>query len=116
VRFLNYAYSSFVLLFNSCSIRHIIMRYIAKLVCLLIAVFACCSSAHAQLSQEDQLIATGDVNGDGRPDVVVINSSTNVGVYLNQGSGALGAGAFFAVLPLVVPGSITLLDANGDGV
>jgi hypothetical protein len=87
------------------------MRY-ARLFCLLIIVFVCCSSAQ---SQENQLITVGDVNGDGRPDVVAINSSTNVGVYLNQGSGSLGPGAFFAVLPLAGPGAITLLDVNGDG-
>jgi hypothetical protein len=91
------------------------MRY-GRPFCLLILFIACCSYAHAQLSQLNQLIAVGDINGDGFPDVVAVNSSlNNVGVYLNQGAGTLGPGTFIAALPLSPLPAIALLDVNGDG-
>jgi hypothetical protein len=59
------------------------------------------------------LAAVGDLNGDGKPDVVVANPGlNNVGVFLNTG-GALGAGAFLAVSGM--PNAVSLADINGDG-
>src|SRR5260221_3309627 len=78
----------------------------------LCAVFLlCCSSpGHWQSPQG----AIGDLNGDGKPDVVVANPSlNNVGVFLNTGSGTLGPGAFLAIAGR--PDSISLADLNADG-
>jgi len=71
----------------------------------------CCSSlGYGQNHQ----VAIGDLNGDGKPDVVVANPSlNNVGVFLNAGSGALGPGTFLAVSGR--PDSISLADINTDG-
>jgi|HubBroStandDraft_6_1064221.scaffolds.fasta_scaffold52974_2 hypothetical protein len=67
-------------------------------------------------------VAIADVNRDGKPDVVVANSSTsttvdngNVGVLLGNGNGTLqtavpyGSGAFGAA-------SVAVADVNGDGI
>jgi Bacterial Ig-like domain (group 3)/FG-GAP-like repeat len=68
-----------------------------------------CTYAHCQNHQA----ATGDLNGDGKPDVVVVNSTlNNIGVFLNTG-GAVAAGAFFAVPNRT--DSISLADINSDG-
>jgi len=58
-------------------------------------------------------VATGDVNGDGRPDVVTANSGNNtVSVLLNQGTG-LGAAASFQ--SAVSPVNIAVADLDLDG-
>jgi hypothetical protein len=78
----------------------------------LCAIFLlCCSSlGYCQNHQ----VAIGDLNGDGKPDIVVANPSlNNVGVFLNAGSGALGPGTFLAVSGR--PDSISLIDLNSDG-
>jgi hypothetical protein len=75
-----------------------------------IFLFCCSSLGHGQNHQA----AIGDLNGDGKPDIVVANSSlNNVGVFLNAGSGPLGPGAFLAVAGR--PDSISLADLNADG-
>ncbi len=56
----------------------------------------------------------GDVNGDGKPDLVVTNqSSTTASVLLGNGNGTLQAQATFPIGPN--PTSATLADVNGDG-
>src|SRR6185437_11246242 len=57
-----------------------------------------------------------DVNGDGKPDVLVLDPNANtVAVYLNAGNGTLGAGAFFGFLPPASGGSVMVVsDRNGD--
>ncbi len=69
----------------------------------------CCTCAYSQNHQ----VAVGDLNGDGKPDLVVANPSLqNIGVFLNTG-GALGPGSFFAVSGR--PDAVSLADINGDG-
>jgi hypothetical protein len=61
-----------------------------------------------------QVAAVGDLNGDGKPDVVVSDPIQNrVGIFLNTGSGALGTGVFLGVGSS--PTSVSLADFNGDG-
>ncbi len=78
----------------------------------LCAVFLLCCSALGY--GQNYQAAIGDLNGDGKPDIVVANPSlNNVGVFLNAGSGALGPGTFLAVSGR--PDSISLADLNSDG-
>jgi hypothetical protein len=59
-------------------------------------------------------IAIGDLNGDGKPDLAVVNSSSNnVSVLLGTGTGSFGAGTNFAVG--TNPRSVATGDLNGDG-
>jgi hypothetical protein len=59
-------------------------------------------------------ITVGDFNGDGKDDLVVVNSgSSNVSVLLGDGSGSFGSAASVSVGSM--PASITVRDFNGDG-
>ena len=58
-------------------------------------------------------IATGDLNGDGRPDLVVTTRSSSVTVYLADGNGGFNPGPQFVAG--VQPGNALLADLNGDG-
>ncbi len=59
-------------------------------------------------------VAIGDVNGDGKPDLVVANNFGNsVSVLLGVGNGTFGAAATFAVGSS--PRSVAIRDVNGDG-
>jgi VCBS repeat protein/Big-like domain-containing protein/FG-GAP repeat protein len=61
-----------------------------------------------------QVAAVGDLNGDGKPDVVVSDPIQNrVGIFLNTGNGSLGTGVFLGVGSS--PRSVSLADFNGDG-
>src|ERR1051326_9162005 len=85
------------------------MRLRTALICLA-GLLSFISTAYSQNHQA----AIGDVNGDGSPDVVVANPSlNNIAVFLNNGAGALGSGAFLAVTGR--PDSIAVADINGDG-
>ena len=57
-------------------------------------------------------LAIGDVNGDGRPDVIAGNTLTDtVDVFVASATGAIPPASFLAA----TPGSIALADVNGDG-
>jgi hypothetical protein len=59
-------------------------------------------------------LAMGDVNGDGRTDVVVSNrSSSKVSVLLGQAAGTLGAKTDYTTGSM--PGGVALQDINADG-
>ena len=61
-----------------------------------------------------QLAAVGDLNGDGKPDVVAGNISPNtITIFINSGSGTLTATHFLAVSHPVF--AVTLGDLNNDG-
>src|SRR3954451_4199771 len=58
--------------------------------------------------------AVGDLNGDGKPDVVVGNVSSNtVTVFINDGAGNLNAVRFLPTVHTVQ--SVLLADFNQDG-
>ena len=59
-------------------------------------------------------VATGDVNGDGTPDLVIANYFGNsVSVLLGNGNGTFQAQQTFATGP--GPASVVVADVNGDG-
>src|SRR6478735_5114964 len=59
-------------------------------------------------------VAITDLNGDGKPDLVTANgSSNNVSVLLGTGTGSFGAASNFAVG--TNPFSVAIADVNGDG-
>ncbi len=59
-------------------------------------------------------IAVGDFNGDGKPDLAVVNQGDNtVGVLLNMGNGTFRSQTAYAAGN--VPVSVAVGDFNGDG-
>jgi hypothetical protein len=60
-------------------------------------------------------VAIGDVNGDGRPDLVVTNSNDTISVLLNVGGGAFAAPSTLADFPGSLPEGVAIADVNHDG-
>ncbi|TKC00339.1 FG-GAP-like repeat-containing protein [Pedobacter cryophilus] len=65
------------------------------------------------------LVAVGDIDGDGKPDLVVANSGSSFSVYRNiSSSGSIGAGSFAPKVDFATntkASSIALADLDGDG-
>lgn len=59
------------------------------------------------------LATVGDVNGDGRPDIIVSNFLSGIGVLLQNANGTFAAPVTYATGSK--PRSATLADVNGDG-
>src|SRR5580704_1824014 len=60
-------------------------------------------------------LASGDINGDGKADMVVVNEdSSNIGVLLGNGDGSLQAAQSYSSGG-TDPFSVALADVNGDG-
>ncbi len=70
----------------------------------------------------DQCMAVGDVDGDGKPDVVALSDGTaalfsadrGLVVWINTGNGTFRAPVIYPI-PALGNGAITLADVNGDG-
>src|SRR5207245_1054686 len=59
-------------------------------------------------------VAIGDINGDGRPDLVTVNTGANtISILFGTGSGSFGPKVDIAVGNL--PHAVALADLNGDG-
>ena len=64
---------------------------------------------------EAESVAVADINGDGKPDIVVANeASNNVGVLLGNGDGTLQTALTYATLGRLVV-AVAVADVNGDG-
>ncbi|HEY3975421.1 MAG TPA: VCBS repeat-containing protein [Candidatus Sulfotelmatobacter sp.] len=62
--------------------------------------------------------STGDLNGDGNPEIVSVNCGDNtLTVYVNNGDGSFQTGAYYgnAGDEYMYPGTATIADVNGDG-
>lgn len=63
-----------------------------------------------------EAVAVADLNGDGKPDVIVGNrNSGNISVLLNSGNGTLNAAVDYLTPNTGTPESIAVGDFNGDG-
>ena len=60
-----------------------------------------------------EAVATADVNGDGRPDLVAVNGGHGISVLMNRGDGTFGPRAVIVPREKVI--AIASGDLNGDG-
>ena len=67
------------------------------------------------LSPAQNSVAIGDFNGDGKPDLAVVNNSgNNVSVLLGNGDGTFPAAPNYSAG--IYPGGVAVADFNGDGI
>ncbi len=71
------------------------------------------SAVHYAAGDRPFAVVTGDFNGDGRPDIAVVNQfSNNVSIFLNNGDGTFQAAVNYHVG--AAPDAIAVGDFNGD--
>jgi hypothetical protein len=72
-------------------------------------------STYAALNSNTSLqqMAIGDLSGDNRPDIVVVNGSSRMAVLLNGGTGTFGAPIMYTTPPYA--GALAIVDADEDG-
>ncbi len=76
--------------------------------------FAVSNAQTFQTGNDPFSVAVGDVNGDGKPDLVVANHGSNtVSVLLGNGNGSFPSQQTFATG--LDPVSVAVADVNGDG-
>ena len=78
--------------------------------------FAAVSTYSTGAFSYPQGIAVGDVNGDGRPDLVTANGGNGTaGVLLGQAGGGFAAASTYSTSASLGPQGIAIADVNGDG-
>ncbi len=81
--------------------------------------FATVSTYSTGTNSRPTSVTLGDVNGDGRPDIVTavlnVSSPDNVGVLLGQAGGGFAPVSLSAIGTSVSPLGVALGDVNGDG-
>jgi VCBS repeat protein/Big-like domain-containing protein len=96
-------------IYDVCCVRWIMRSLVSALLGSVLLLCGTCAFG------QNHQVAIGDLNGDGKPDVVVSNPSlNNIAVFLNAGNGTLGPGNFLAISS-GRPDALTLADVNGDG-
>lgn len=74
------------------------------------------SYASGATSGNASAVALGDVNADGKTDIVVLNTNdSTVGVLLGTGTGTFSAATTYPVGTSSYPSGLALADVNGDG-
>ena len=72
-------------------------------------------STGASVQSNDVFLA--DVNGDGKPDIVISNADGTISVLLNKGKGTFGTASLITSVAALIPhlNALAIADFNGDG-